>query len=40
MEITNFKISNKKLLNKNKETYDIAVMLNEITSKNDAEGRE
>jgi hypothetical protein len=33
MEITNFKISNKKLLNKNKDTYDIAVMLNEVTSK-------
>lgn len=33
MEITNFKFSNKKLLNKNKDTYDIAVMLNEVTSK-------
>ncbi|WP_051633681.1 hypothetical protein [Bacillus sp. UNC41MFS5] len=40
MEITNFKFTNKKLLNKNKETYDIAVMLNEITCKNDAERRE
>ncbi|MEH7745112.1 hypothetical protein V7659_08665 [Neobacillus drentensis] len=40
MEITNFKFTNKKLLNKNKETYDIAVMLNEITSKYDAERRE
>jgi len=40
MEITNFKFTNKKLLNKNKETYDIAVMLNEITSKYDTERRE
>jgi UDP-N-acetylmuramyl pentapeptide synthase len=32
MEITNFKFSNKKLLNKNNETYDIAVMLNKVTS--------
>ena len=40
MEITNFKLSNKKLLNKNNETYDIAVMLNEITSKNKPERRE
>ncbi|MEH6954857.1 hypothetical protein [Neobacillus drentensis] len=40
MEITNFKFSNKKLLNKNNETYDIAVMLNEITSKNKPERRE
>ncbi|MCD4838433.1 hypothetical protein LRS37_05990 [Neobacillus sedimentimangrovi] len=30
MEITNFNFSNKKLLNKNNETYDIAVMLNKI----------
>lgn len=40
MEITNFKFSNKKLLNKNKETYDIAVMLYEVTSKNEPERRE
>jgi UDP-N-acetylmuramyl pentapeptide synthase len=40
MEITNFKFSNKQLLNKNEETYDIAVMLNEITSKNAPERRE
>jgi hypothetical protein len=40
MEITNFKFSNKELLNKNKETYDIAVMLNDITYKNAAERRE
>jgi UDP-N-acetylmuramyl pentapeptide synthase len=40
MEITNFKFSNKKLLNKNNETYDIAVMLNEVTSKNKPERRE
>ena len=40
MEITNFKFSNKKLLNKNNETYDIAVMLNELTSKNQPERRE
>jgi UDP-N-acetylmuramyl pentapeptide synthase len=33
MEITTFKFSNKELLNKNKETYDIAVMLNEVNSK-------
>jgi hypothetical protein len=32
MAITNFKFSNKKLLNKNNETYDIAVMLNKVTS--------
>lgn len=30
MEMTNFKISNKKLLNKNNETYDIAVMLKQL----------
>ncbi|MEH7155557.1 hypothetical protein [Neobacillus drentensis] len=39
MEITNFKFSHKELLNKNKQTYDIAVMLNKITSKNPAERR-
>jgi hypothetical protein len=33
MEITNFKFSNKKLLNKNNETYDIAVILKEIIIK-------
>jgi UDP-N-acetylmuramyl pentapeptide synthase len=40
MAITNFKFSHKELLNKNKETYDIAVMLNDITYKNAAERRE
>ncbi|WP_413301458.1 hypothetical protein AA0X95_21555 [Bacillus sp. 1P10SD] len=30
MEITNIKFTNKKLLNKNKESYDIAVMLKMI----------
>jgi len=40
MAITNFKFSHKELLNKNKETYDIAGMLNEITSKNPVERRE
>ena len=30
MERTNFKFINKKLLNKNNKTYDIAVMLNKI----------
>ncbi|WHY87992.1 hypothetical protein QNH39_09190 [Neobacillus novalis] len=33
MEITNFKFSNKKLLNKNKQTYDIAVILEKLTNK-------
>ncbi|MBV7503829.1 hypothetical protein KW850_00935 [Bacillus sp. sid0103] len=40
MEITNFKFSNKKLLNKNKVTYDIAVMLNKINTNNEPERRE
>ncbi|WP_066066521.1 hypothetical protein [Neobacillus soli] len=35
MEITNFKFTQKKLLNKNKETYDIAVMLKKVTNKSD-----
>ncbi|MFZ7946745.1 MULTISPECIES: hypothetical protein [Bacillaceae] len=41
MEITNFKFSNKKLLNKNKQTYDIAGILEMLTAKlaNDSEGR-
>ncbi|WP_285879506.1 hypothetical protein [Neobacillus mesonae] len=30
METTNFTFSNKKLLNENDETYDIAVMVNKI----------
>ncbi|MCH6268336.1 hypothetical protein [Neobacillus citreus] len=33
METTNFKFSNKKLLNKNNESYDIAVMLKKIIEK-------
>lgn len=33
MDMTNFKISNKKLLNKNNETYDIAVMLKQLSDK-------
>ncbi|WHY79245.1 hypothetical protein QNH20_08960 [Neobacillus sp. WH10] len=33
MEITNFKFSNKKLLNKNNQTYDIAVILEKLTNK-------
>jgi UDP-N-acetylmuramyl pentapeptide synthase len=40
MAITNFKFSNKKLLNKNNETYDIAVMLHEVLSKYQPERRE
>ncbi|MFK9092329.1 hypothetical protein [Bacillus salipaludis] len=32
MQITNFKFSNKKLLNKNKQTYDIAVILEKLTN--------
>lgn len=42
MEKTNFKFSNKKLLNKNQETYDIAVMLKMLTheQETDSEGRE
>jgi UDP-N-acetylmuramyl pentapeptide synthase len=40
MDITNFKFSNKELLNKNKESYDIAVMLQKVTRKNTAERRE
>ncbi len=38
MSITNFKISEKKLLKKNKQTYDIAVMLNVISSKQENNG--
>lgn len=34
MEITNFKFSNKKLLNKNKQTYDIAGILEKLMNKN------
>ncbi|MGG3466574.1 hypothetical protein ABES02_03365 [Neobacillus pocheonensis] len=42
MEKTNFKFTNKKLLNKNEETYDIAVMLKMLTheQETDSEGRE
>jgi UDP-N-acetylmuramyl pentapeptide synthase len=40
MAITNFKFSNKKLLNKNNETYDISVLLNEVINKNEPERRE
>ncbi|MEH7375757.1 hypothetical protein [Neobacillus drentensis] len=40
MAITNFKFSNKKLLNKNNETYDISVLLNEVNNKNEPERRE
>ncbi|MBT2722557.1 hypothetical protein [Bacillus sp. ISL-46] len=40
MAITNFKFSNKKLLNKNNETYDISVLLNEVINKNKPERRE
>jgi UDP-N-acetylmuramyl pentapeptide synthase len=40
MEITNFKFSNKKLLNKNNETYDISVLLNDVINKNKPERRE
>lgn len=41
MDMTNFKISNKKLLNKNNKTYDIAVMLKKLMEKqeNNREGR-
>jgi hypothetical protein len=34
MNMTNFAILNKKLLKENKETYDIAVMLEKIAMKN------
>ncbi|MEY2191324.1 hypothetical protein AB7942_01145 [Neobacillus sp. BF23-41] len=40
MAITNFKFSNKKLLNKNNETYDISVLLNEVINKNEPKRRE
>jgi UDP-N-acetylmuramyl pentapeptide synthase len=40
MAITNFKFSNKKLLNKNNETYDISVLLNDVINKNKPERRE
>ncbi|WP_312469198.1 hypothetical protein [Neobacillus sp.] len=33
MEITNFKFTNKKLLIENKQTYDIAVILEKLTNK-------
>lgn len=41
MDMINFKISNKKLLNKNHKTYDIAVMLKQLIEKQDhnREGR-
>jgi hypothetical protein len=41
MDMTNFKNSNKKLLNKNNKTYDIAVMLKTLTEKqaNNLDGR-
>lgn len=41
MEITNFKFSHKELLNKNRETYDIAVMLKQLSAvhENDPERR-
>jgi UDP-N-acetylmuramyl pentapeptide synthase len=39
MEITNFDFLNKKLLNKNNETYDIAVMLDQIKTQNNSERR-
>lgn len=35
MDITNIKLSNKKLLNKNQVSYDIAVMLKKITDHHD-----
>jgi UDP-N-acetylmuramyl pentapeptide synthase len=35
MEITNIKFSNKKLLNKSNDTYDIAVMLKKLVNHND-----
>jgi UDP-N-acetylmuramyl pentapeptide synthase len=40
MAITNFKFLNKKLLNKNNETYDISVLLNDVINKNKPERRE
>ncbi|QIZ07358.1 hypothetical protein HFZ78_12060 [Priestia megaterium] len=40
MAITNFKFSNKKLHNKNNETYDISVLLNDVINKNKPERRE
>ncbi|MCM3726043.1 hypothetical protein M3226_10145 [Neobacillus cucumis] len=39
MERTNFKISNKTLLNKNKQSYDIAGLLVNLTSQNNHERR-
>jgi UDP-N-acetylmuramyl pentapeptide synthase len=39
MEKTIFKISNKKLLNKNNQTYDIAGQLAKLTSENNQERR-
>jgi UDP-N-acetylmuramyl pentapeptide synthase len=39
MEITNFYFLNKQLLNKNNQTYDIAVLLERIHSKNSVERR-
>jgi UDP-N-acetylmuramyl pentapeptide synthase len=39
MEITNFNFLTKKLLNKNNQTYDIAVMLETINTKNHEERR-
>jgi hypothetical protein len=39
MERTNFKISNKILLNKNNQTYDIAGLLAQLTSENNQERR-
>jgi hypothetical protein len=40
MEKTNFKISNKTLLNKNKQTYDIAGLLAMLASQNNEDRRE
>jgi hypothetical protein len=39
MERTNFKISNETLLNKNKQSYDIAGLLANLTSRNNQERR-
>ncbi|OIK14035.1 hypothetical protein BIV60_13050 [Bacillus sp. MUM 116] len=40
MNITKFDILNKKILNKNNETYDIAAMLNELSDKSNAASQE
>ncbi|WP_040204852.1 hypothetical protein [Neobacillus jeddahensis] len=38
MEITNFKLTNKMLLNKNKQTYDIAVIIDKLMNNKERRG--